>query len=152
MVYPASFNQAYTLKVWEILRVLYYHYLLFWPFSHLRFLSVLNIQTTLDGTMVLSIQFALFSVVCLPFSLSSDIKCPKDEIGDIRRLLQAQNERILKLESENSPWRGITQIWGIKWWTWPRKRDSYRTRLFISEDNCQKLKSNWCKTKPKIRK
>ena len=54
-----------------------------------------------DGTMVLSIQFALFSAVCLPFSLSSDIKCPKDEIGDIRRLLQDQNERILKLESEN---------------------------------------------------
>ena len=51
--------------------------------------------------MVLSIQFALFSVVCLPFSLSSDIKSPKDKIDDIRRLLQDQNERILKLESEN---------------------------------------------------
>ena len=51
--------------------------------------------------MVLSIQFALFSVVCLPFSLSSDIKSPKDEIDDIRRLLQDQNERILKLEFEN---------------------------------------------------
>ena len=54
-----------------------------------------------DGTMVLSGQFALFSVVCLPFSLSSDIKSPKDEIDDIRRLLRDQNERILKLESEN---------------------------------------------------
>ena len=28
-------------------------------------------------------------------------KSPKDEIDDIRRLLQDQNERILKLESEN---------------------------------------------------
>ena len=51
--------------------------------------------------MVVTILFALFFVACLPLSLSSDIKSPKDEIDDIRRLLQDQNERILKLESEN---------------------------------------------------
>ena len=39
--------------------------------------------------------------VCFQHSLASDIKSPKDEIADIRKLLQDQNERILKLESEN---------------------------------------------------
>ena len=41
--------------------------------------------------------------MCFQYSLASDIyvKSPKDEIADIRKLLQDQNERILKLESEN---------------------------------------------------
>ena len=103
MVYPASFYQAIKyiagMRDFEVPILSIYHYLIYRPLLHLRFLSMLNIQT--EGTMVLSVQFALFSVVCLPFSLSNDIKSPKDEIDDIRRLLRDQNERILKLESEN---------------------------------------------------
>ena len=51
--------------------------------------------------MILIVLFGFLSVVCIQYSLASDIKSPKDEIADIRKLLQDQNERILKLESEN---------------------------------------------------
>ena len=51
--------------------------------------------------MVLIVLFGFLPVVCIQFSLASDIKSPKDEIADIRKLLLDQNERILKLESEN---------------------------------------------------